>query len=383
MRNFIRYLLALSVLTMGFYGASQHRLSDEQAHSPQTLALEQLIPTATPDPAPQIPATARQVPMAALIDTDRTLAVEPTVDPRATLKTLPEIARRESVDSPSVSSQVGNRDEVIPAKKRAKSKPIAHSPTPHVERTVPDASPQIPANRDKGEAESRAASAQDFADRRPADEPRSLASWASMNADSRLPMPKLDPRPGNRFTLPDPPEPNSSAPVSDEISPWDWLGEADDRTDEHAADLAENDTRNAPKVAEAEATETEGAETQVAEPAATVYSIEEGDTLPKLAERYLGSREQYEAIYRANADILGDPRLLPIGLQIKIPAQSVASAPANRGSAKTPVPEPLDALHDELFGKPAEPEDSGSDLIPIPPQALPPHQYGAWQYSVR
>jgi nucleoid-associated protein YgaU len=308
--------------------------------------------------------------MAALIDTDRTSAVEPAVDPRATLKTLPEIARRESVDSPSVSSQVGNRDEVIPAKKRAKSKPIANTPTPPIERKVPDASPQKSANRDKGEGKPGAASAQDLADSRPADEPRSLASWASMNADSRFPMPKLDPRPGNRFALPDPPERNSSAAVSDEISPWDWPGEANDLTDEHAADPVENDTWNAPEVAEPE-------------PAAMVYSIEEGDTLPKLAERYLGSRQQYEAIYRANADILSDPRLLPIGLQIKIPAQSVASAPANRGTTPRTAPEPQDDLHDELFGKPADPEESDSDLIPIPPQALPPHEYGAWQYSVR
>jgi hypothetical protein len=113
MRNFIRYLLALSVLAMGFYGASQHRLSDEQANLTPTFELEQLVPAAVSDPTPQIPTTARRTPLAALIDTDRTLVAEPPVDPRATLKTMPEIARREAIDSPTVSAENKNRDEVI------------------------------------------------------------------------------------------------------------------------------------------------------------------------------------------------------------------------------------------------------------------------------
>jgi hypothetical protein len=146
MRNFIRYLLALSVLAMGFYGASQHRLSDEQANLTPTFELEQLVPAAVSDPTPQIPATARRMPLAALIDTDRTLVAEPPVDPRATLKTLPEIARREPIDSPSVSAENRNRDEEIPPKRRAKSSPTGKAPTSLAEHAVPEISPKKSSN---------------------------------------------------------------------------------------------------------------------------------------------------------------------------------------------------------------------------------------------
>jgi hypothetical protein len=215
-------------------------------------------------------------------------------------------------------------------------------------------------------------STQDTAEHRPADEPRSLASLASMNVDSpNLPLPKLDPRPGDRFALPDPPERNLSTPAAPvEADPWDWMAETKQPGDEQTLELAENEARPAP-------------EEQKQESTATIHTIEIGDTLPKLAERFLGSREQYEAIYRANADILGDPRLLPIGLQLKIPVGSAPAASADRGIAQTPLPEKYDDPLDELFGEPAQPKSAGSDLVPIPPQALPPHEYGAWQYSVR
>jgi nucleoid-associated protein YgaU len=371
MRNFIRYLLAFSVLAMGFYGASQHRLSDEQANLTPTFELEQLVPAAVSDPAPQIPATARRMPLAALIDTDRTLVAEPPVDPRATLKTLPEIARREPIDSPSVSAENRNRDEESPPKRRAKSSPTAKAPTSLAEHAVPEISPKKSSNFEPMEEVANSRSTQDLAERRPADEPRSLASLASRNVDSpNLPLPKLDPRPGTRFALPDPPERNSSTPAPDETDPWDWMTETKDPGDEQTPELAESDPRPAPEEEKQEST-------------ATIHTIEIGDTLPKLAERYLGSREQYEVIYRANADILGDPRLLPIGLRIKIPTRSAPAANADCGIAQTPLPEKHDDPLDELFAKPAQPNSAGSDLVPIPPQALPPHQYGTWQYSVR
>lgn len=372
MRNFIRYLLALSVLAMGFYGASQHRLSDEQASSTPTFELEQLVPASVSDPTPQIPTTARRTPLAALIDTDRTLVAEPPVDPRATLKTLPEIARREAIDSPTVSAENTNRDEVTPPKRRAKSSPTAKAPTSLAERVVPHNSSKGSPNSEATDEEvTNSRSTQDNAERRPADEPRSLASLASRNVDSpNLPLPKLDPRPGNRFALPDPPERNSSTPAPVEADQWDWMAETEHLGDEQTPELAESDPRTVP-------------EEQKRESTATIHTIGIGDTLPKLAERYLGSREQHEAIYRANADILGDPRLLPIGLRIKIPAGSAPAASADRGIAQTPLPEKHDDPLDELFGKPAQPNSAGSDLVPIPPQALPPHQFGTWQYSVR
>lgn len=49
------------------------------------------------------------------------------------------------------------------------------------------------------------------------------------------------------------------------------------------------------------------------------HKIEDGDTLPALAARYLGSADRAIEIFQANRDILSDPQLLPIGGELKIP----------------------------------------------------------------
>jgi nucleoid-associated protein YgaU len=54
----------------------------------------------------------------------------------------------------------------------------------------------------------------------------------------------------------------------------------------------------------------------------TRHRIVEGDTLQRLAEQYLGDRERYLDLYKANSDVLIHPRLLPIGIEIVIPGQS-------------------------------------------------------------
>ena len=51
------------------------------------------------------------------------------------------------------------------------------------------------------------------------------------------------------------------------------------------------------------------------------HRVVEGDTLRRLAERYLGDRERYLDLYEANGDVLFHPRLLPIGIEIVIPDQ--------------------------------------------------------------
>lgn len=49
------------------------------------------------------------------------------------------------------------------------------------------------------------------------------------------------------------------------------------------------------------------------------HKIVDGDTLPALAERYLGSAARAGEIFTANRDVLLDPELLPIGAELKIP----------------------------------------------------------------
>jgi nucleoid-associated protein YgaU len=52
-----------------------------------------------------------------------------------------------------------------------------------------------------------------------------------------------------------------------------------------------------------------------------IHKIVDGDTLADLAARYLGSAARAMEIYQANRDQLTDPEILPIGLELKIPAR--------------------------------------------------------------
>jgi nucleoid-associated protein YgaU len=49
------------------------------------------------------------------------------------------------------------------------------------------------------------------------------------------------------------------------------------------------------------------------------HRIVDGDTLEGLAQRYLGSADRAREIFDANRDVLADPKLLPIGVELKIP----------------------------------------------------------------
>ncbi|MEN6459703.1 MAG: LysM peptidoglycan-binding domain-containing protein [Thermoguttaceae bacterium] len=51
------------------------------------------------------------------------------------------------------------------------------------------------------------------------------------------------------------------------------------------------------------------------------HRIVDGDTLTGLAERLLGSSERAKEIFAANRDVLDDPNLLPIGVELKIPSR--------------------------------------------------------------
>jgi len=50
------------------------------------------------------------------------------------------------------------------------------------------------------------------------------------------------------------------------------------------------------------------------------HRIVDGDTLPRLAERYLGTSRRYLEIYEINRDVLRTPDELPIGVELRIPA---------------------------------------------------------------
>jgi nucleoid-associated protein YgaU len=48
------------------------------------------------------------------------------------------------------------------------------------------------------------------------------------------------------------------------------------------------------------------------------HRIKDGDTLPRLAERYLGSASRAEEIFRQNQQVLPAPDLLPVGKVLRI-----------------------------------------------------------------
>jgi nucleoid-associated protein YgaU len=56
------------------------------------------------------------------------------------------------------------------------------------------------------------------------------------------------------------------------------------------------------------------------------HKIVDGDTLPMLAERYLGSASRAAEIYQANRNVLTDPKILPIDKVLKIPRSEQANA---------------------------------------------------------
>ncbi len=84
-----------------------------------------------------------------------------------------------------------------------------------------------------------------------------------------------------------------------------------------------------------------------------VHTIVNGDTLTRLARRYLGNPARAPEIFALNQEVLSDPEILPIGQQIRLPHREVSSD--NEGLATESWP-------------PAA-TDRPPRLVPLPPQA--------------
>ncbi len=59
-----------------------------------------------------------------------------------------------------------------------------------------------------------------------------------------------------------------------------------------------------------------------ADDANRTHTVVDGDRLETLAERYLGTASRADEIYQANRDVINNPRLLPIGVDLKIPPRN-------------------------------------------------------------
>ena len=101
--------------------------------------------------------------------------------------------------------------------------------------------------------------------------------------------------------------------------------------------------------------------------AGTTHVLSAGDTLRGLAERYLGSSGRGDEILNANRQLLADPRQLPVGTRILIPAPGrspepavSAAAPAPRTNRSLNLPQRASAQH------PSAPLPGGAGpLVPV------------------
>jgi nucleoid-associated protein YgaU len=66
------------------------------------------------------------------------------------------------------------------------------------------------------------------------------------------------------------------------------------------------------------------------------YRLRDGDTLERLAERFLGSSQRADEIFQMNRAVLARPDLLPVGANILIPPRAVVDdlEPALSGSMR-------------------------------------------------
>jgi hypothetical protein len=81
-----------------------------------------------------------------------------------------------------------------------------------------------------------------------------------------------------------------------------------------------------------------------AEPAPQrIHRVVDGDTLAKLAARYLGSSDRYGEIFAANRPLLSTPDLLPIGAQLVIPPRQRPAPPVALGPEDAPEALRVDA----------------------------------------
>ncbi len=77
---------------------------------------------------------------------------------------------------------------------------------------------------------------------------------------------------------------------------------------------------NTPRPAYAIAQPTTSIDSQNAWPAALIHVVANGDTLEKLAERYLSDAGRALEIFDLNRDQLSNPHLFPIGVELRVPA---------------------------------------------------------------
>ena len=79
-----------------------------------------------------------------------------------------------------------------------------------------------------------------------------------------------------------------------------------------------------------------------------IHKVADGDTLARLAARYLGSSDRYGEIFAANRGVLSTPDLLPIGVELVIPPRQRPAPPAELDDENDVQPAPAQAESETL-----------------------------------
>ena len=324
MRNLAKYFLALAVMGTGFYAAQQYRRPDRYSENAAVAARR---PSAgsldNGGQQPSSTASAQPLPVAALADVDRlpllgadrtSAQVGSTVTGAASVAKQPTLRGDDLAEKPQAAgwpprfgSDTSNQD----TKKQTVAKP-SHKKQNSKKTAV--AKPQASEQNDGAR-----------------DEAKHAATEANLTPDTVFMPPDFarEYRPYvERFPIGM--ESSSMGPgtsAREKVAAWSRSG-------------------GGPKPQKAPS---------AAQP--RKHRIAEGDTLRRLAEKYLGSRDRYLDLFQANQDVLFDPQLIPIGVEIVIPDRTTIVAQAATGPAATgdsnaaPDPEP-DAARDDWFSIP-------------------------------
>ena len=59
---------------------------------------------------------------------------------------------------------------------------------------------------------------------------------------------------------------------------------------------------------------------------AKTYTVKAGDNLRKIAKAQLGDADKWEEIYEANQDIIKDPNVIRVGMELEIPEDKPKSS---------------------------------------------------------
>jgi nucleoid-associated protein YgaU len=370
MRHVFKYLLAAAVILGGFSTAQHYRIQPPR-ESDGTLAEaeREAEPGLDPQNAPN--RAAGQRPLAALIDVDRLHA--PTDKAIGQLDL--DRAAHELTGQPAP-ARVQKPPTVARPVQPAAEKQLAPSATPSSTETkvCPDPRPTRPEEPSAKAADGPRSPARNAGQDKwtpgdhvkPKPKQKKLAKEMDALADDKPREPPQMPAARVEARASKDSRKNRSPALHPTIAPaedWPlpefaetyhpWLQPLDEFSEEPADQVRRQDKPpDNNRVAARNAVVGQPGATSAQPAGPRRHRIVDGDTLRRLAERYLGAADQYLAIFEANRDVLFDPRLLPIGFEIVLPPRAKRDP--------TPAPSP----RTETASADGAGEDGG--LVPIP-----------------